>query len=211
MPNKTLFLTHQIRQRVKAILALAAMLVGSSVLANNDYWLISEQSSITFLSTKNSSVTEVHQFTTVNGRILADGTAELAISLSSAETGIAIRNERLNKHVFDVGNFPLAMLTIQLPAGFIKQLTIGVPRLFETAATLALHNRSRPLSVKLSATQLVGGNILVTTVQPVVVDAADFALTDGLATLQGLARLASIATTVPVTAHLLFEIDTVSR
>ena len=53
-------------------------------------WTLSPDSSVKFLSTKNTNITEVHEFTQVSGSVTDQGNAEIAIDLSSVETGIGI-------------------------------------------------------------------------------------------------------------------------
>ena len=54
-------------------------------------WTLSPDSSVKFLSTKNTNITEVHEFTQVSGSVSDQGSAKIAIDLSSVETGIEIQ------------------------------------------------------------------------------------------------------------------------
>ena len=65
-------------------------------------WTLSPDSSVKFLSTKNTNITEVHEFTQVSGSVSDQGSAKIAIDLSSVETGIEIRNERMQSMLFNV-------------------------------------------------------------------------------------------------------------
>lgn len=177
-----------------------------------DYWLNTERSSLNFLSTKNSAVTETHQFGTVNGRIQTnEGLAQLAISLASVKTGIAIRDERMGKHLFEIGDYPVAMVTLPITARFIDALKIGQLTHLDAQAELSLHGQKQTLRTRLNVVKLQNDSLLVTSTTPIVLNATDFGLSQGIQTLQSLAKLTSISTAIPVTFNLLFEIDTVSR
>jgi hypothetical protein len=63
---------------------------------------------------------------------------------------------------------------------------------------LTLHDNTQNLPMSLQVTRLRGDRWLVQTLTPVMVDAEQFALVDGIRTLRDLAGLGNIATQVPV-------------
>ncbi|MHC9038254.1 YceI family protein, partial [Cobetia marina] len=63
---------------------------------------------------------------------------------------------------------------------------------------LTLHDSTQTLPVSLQVTRLQGERWLVQTDAPVMVDASQFSLVNGIRTLRDLAGLGNIATQVPV-------------
>ena len=191
-------ITHPLRQLlIGAMLLLAS---GISIAGGN---LDAAQSSIYFISTKNAAVAEVHHFRELSGSLDDTGQVELSIALDSVETLIPIRNERMRDMLFQTLDFPTATLMAKVDPAALASLKPGERMALDVAFTLSLHGRSREMQVGVSVTRLEGG-IEVTTLAPLVVNAADFDLTGGIAKLQEVAALNSISTAVPVSARLVF-------
>ena len=70
------------------LLPLALLTASSSVLAD---WTLSPESTLRFISTKNTNISEVHHFRSMSGSVTDDGKANVLINLTSVETGIPIR------------------------------------------------------------------------------------------------------------------------
>ena len=85
-----------------------------ATLATAQYSLDSENSSLYFVSTKNTHIPENHHFTDLTGSISQSGEARLTINHSSVETGIALRNERVRNFLFEVNNFATATVTLSV-------------------------------------------------------------------------------------------------
>ena len=191
--------------------ALLVLLPTSQLAAAPHYWLNSEQSQLNFLTTKNGSVTEIQRFANVGARIRNYNEAELMISLASVDTGIAIRDERLSKYLFEIENHPVATAKILLPPKMIDELVIGSPAVKSLDAELSLHGKTVTLPVEVSVVKLPNESLQVSSLKPLLIRANDFSLLPGIEKLRTLAGLKSISPTVPVTFHLLFEVDTTTR
>ena len=89
----------------KLVILLSA--VGVMAPAQAD-WALNDSSRIGFVSIKNNSIGENNAFERVSGSISASGEVSLSVDLSSVETGIGIRNERLQKMLFEVAVGKLA-------------------------------------------------------------------------------------------------------
>jgi len=164
-------------------------------------WRVMEASSITYVSTKNNLIAENNQFTTVTGGITSKGQASLRIDLSSVETNVEIRNQRMRDIFFEVTNYPEAVITAQLQPQDIAQIESGAPLDIDLPLTISLHGITAETSAKLRAAK-VGQRIWVTTREPLLISARDFGLEAGVAALQEIAGLNGIASTVPVTIDL---------
>lgn len=171
----------------------------------SDWQLDAGASTLNFVSIKAGSTAETHHFRAMSGTVAEDGTAELVIDLASVETGIEIRNERMQEHFFETGEYAEARLTAQIDLTALTGLEPGDRTTIPFEGTLDLHGASLPVATEVTVTDLNGERVLVETAAPVFLHVADFGLADGLATLQELAGLPSITPVVPVTASLVFE------
>lgn len=167
-------------------------------------WTLSPDSSVKFLSTKNTNITEVHEFTQVSGSVSDKGNAEISIDLTSVETGIGIRNERMQSMLFNVSDYATATVSADLPETMMLALKNGETATSVLPLTLELHGEKKEIEADVLATAAADGHVVVTTQSPVLVNAGDFKLAKGVEALREVAGLDRISTTVPVTFTLLF-------
>ncbi|UTA48712.1 YceI family protein [Simiduia sp. 21SJ11W-1] len=169
-----------------------------------DWALDAKASSVQFVSVKNAAVTEVHHFTQLTGAMNDAGEATLNIDLASVETGIAIRNERMQKMLFNTAKFASAQVAAKVD---LKALALKPGEFLDIdqPLTLTLHGTSKTLSARCRVTALAGGGYSVVSLAPVLVQAADFGLAAGVQALQAVAKLSSIATQVPVQVALVYR------
>ncbi len=174
------------------------------------YTLLGDGSTVNFVSIKKDSVAEVHQFDGLGGRVGDDGAIEIDIDLASVATHIPIRDERMRSLLFETGKFANATLRGRIDPARLRRLTPG-DRLGRTLKlTLDLHGRQASIEARISIVALKCG-LLVTSRAPVIINAADFGLVEGIEKLREVAKLPSIATAVPVTFELLFSRDPAPR
>jgi len=167
-------------------------------------WQALSTSSVSYVSIKNNVVAENNRFTSVTGKITAKGEAALSIDLSSVETQVDIRNQRMREIFFEVDQYPEARITGQLSPQDMAQIDSGAPLEIDLPLTLSLHGISAEVIAKLRAAK-VGQRLWVTTREPVLISAGDFGLGAGVTALQELAGLSAIASTVPVTIDIRFQ------
>ncbi len=177
-----------------------------SIFAHADLKLVENESQIKFISVKNNAVGEMHHFTTLSGEVLKNGNASISIHLSSVETGIPIRNERMNKFLFEVSKYPLAAVQAQVDYKALTSLPSGSLLEQSLPITLDLHGQSKSFSAEVNIVKLENDQILVQSKSPILLQAADFMLEDGIAELQKIAGLNSIDTVVPVDLSLKFAL-----
>jgi len=77
--------------------------------------------------------------------------------------------------------------------------------LLELPAELALHGTTLPLTLEITVAKLGAERLLVASSQPIVIDAAQVGLTDGVEKLREVAGLPAISPAVPVSFVLTFE------
>lgn len=165
-----------------------------------DMSLDNSHSTLKFVSIKKGSVAEAHSINKLSGSLSDKGELKISLDLSSVDTKIDIRNERMKKHLFEIDKFATATITAKLTglptADGISQLS--------AEATLDLHGVSKPIKVEVSLVKS-GDQLMVASTRPVIINAADYGLEGGIAMLQKLAKLPSIATAVPVNFVLVFS------
>ena len=89
-------------------------------------WVLDEsKSEISFISIKNLSIAETHEFRNLSGTIDDEGNLEIKIPLSSVETKITIRNERMKKMLFETSKFANALVTSKIDLSFSKGASVG--------------------------------------------------------------------------------------
>ena len=169
-------------------------------------WAVSDSSRIGFVSIKNNRIGENNAFERVSGSISESGQVAVSVDLSSVETGIGIRNERLQKMLFEVASFPTASIDAALSDGQIAALRAGGARAESVSVNISLHGKtvSKTANVSVSSS---GGDVRVTTTQPIVVTAQEFGLESGVAALQQIAGLNAISRSIPVTVDLRLTAD----
>ena len=169
-------------------------------------WMLGDSSRIGFVSIKNNSIGENNVFKRVSGSISERGRVSVSVDLSSVETGIGIRNERLQKMLFEVANFPTATIEAVLSDGQVAALQAGGDQTESLSVNISLHGKtvSKTAHVSVSAS---GGDVRVTTTQPIVITAQEFGLEAGVAALQQIAGLNAISRSIPVTVDLSLSAD----
>lgn len=188
----------------KTALAASSLLV-FSCFSHADWSLNNEQSQLNFISIKKSAIAEVHTFKNVSGTLTDSGEVKLSIDLSSVDTKIPIRDERLLKVLSNAGASPKAELAGTVDTSAAKALKAGETLTQDLSLTLSLHGQSHTVPATVKVTALTGGKLEVSTLHPVIINATDFQLVDGINELKTLAGLPSISMAVPVTAELVFD------
>ena len=183
-------------------LLLAGLLACSQALAQ--WELDSERSAINFISVKNAAIAESHSFGGLVGYIGESGNVQLNIDLASVETLIPIRNERMRDMLFETATFPNATATASVDKQVLSEVAQGGTVTTEIPVQLDLHGVKAELQVPVTVLS-DGGNLRVVSSRPVVVNAADFKLAEGVEALREVAGLNTISTAVPVTLNLQFN------
>ncbi len=187
---------------------LATIILLSACLATaaEAHWVLdSDNSALSFVSTKAINIAEVHKFAELEGEVTPAGEVQLTITLASVDTGIELRDDRMREMLFDTANFSTANVTANIDAEAIESMAPGDTREIMVDATLTLHGESQTLPMALLVAKSGMSRLLVTTLKPVVVNAPEFKLVEGIERLREVAGLPSISTAVPVTFVLSFD------
>ncbi|WP_213609276.1 YceI family protein [Pseudoalteromonas sp.] len=184
-------------------LSISCLMVSGFASAN--WQLLNDKSQLSFVSIKSNSIAEANHFTQLKGQLSEKGQFNVKVDLTSAETFIPIRNERLSKILFESDTFTHATLTTDLSKklSLIKQP--GQHLLKGINAELDFHGHKQPLTIDVLVSSAENGDLSVASFTPIIINSDDFKVTDGIMQLQKLAGLPSIATAVPVTFALTFK------
>ncbi|MBE9532719.1 MAG: YceI family protein [Proteobacteria bacterium] len=167
-------------------------------------WTIDlEQSKLNFISIKKVHVAEVHRFNQFQGELDEQGQFNLAIDLTSVDTNIEVRDNRLREFLFDTEKYATATLTASIDSTELDKLAVAQSKSLSLDAILKLHGQEKVMQLKLLITKISDNELLVISSQPVLLNVSDFALVAGVEKLRELAKLPSISYVVPVTFQLL--------
>jgi polyisoprenoid-binding protein YceI len=167
--------------------------------------LDAERSTINYLSIKKGTVAEVGRFDTFNASLSDGGELKLEIDLSSVNSNIAQRDQRMRDFLFEVARFPVATVKAQLAMAPLLELGVGEELALDVNGRLHLHGVAHPVTASLRVQRLADGALRASTVAPIILNTDDFALQDGLEKLRSLASLPSIDSVAPVFFSLVFK------
>lgn len=190
---------------MKKLPLLMSVLLGLSSSAFADWTLLNDESSLHYVSIKSTNIAEMNRFKTLAGSVSEQGAVELKIDLSSVDTGVDIRDERMQTMLFDVAQFAQATVTGKVDLERVTKLEVGETYTDSITLNLALHGLSKEVSSQVQVTRLADDKVLITTLEPVVLNAADYKLAKGLEALRVIAQLPAISPVVPVTYSLVFQ------
>ncbi|MDJ0992512.1 MAG: YceI family protein [Dinoroseobacter sp.] len=195
---------------MKNTLWATVAVLGLAGAASAEGWTLDGNAShIAFGSVKSHIIGEVHTFSGLSGAVSEDGKTSIEIELSSLETQIDIRNERMAEHVFKL--LPSAQLTAQLEMDEFGQLDVGSSKVMEIDFDLALVGNDVPLYGEIFVMRVGEDKVLVTTNSMVFIDTEELGIDAGVDKLQELASLEDITRAVPVTMRFMFNRDGASE
>ena len=175
-------------------------LVGCQIkpVVESEPWTVNSQlSQLSFVTTKNHTITEEHTIQFKSGTYDKQS-FEAQLDLNSVDTQIPIRDERLRNILFETNEYPLATITSTLPNDLPMNQPLTLP--FD----LNLHGHKLTMNAEVII-QSVNEQLVVTSFEPVEVNAKDFALDSAINRLTQIAGLKSINYDISVDFKLTFE------
>lgn len=184
---------------------VTAILIFFSLTVQAQYQLDEGESSLYFVSIKKNKIGEVHSFSQLAGSINDKGFASIRVNLASVKTHIEIRDERMKSMLFETDRFPEAVVTTQIVGIQNGLVTVGERVVKTVELSLNLHGQLKTLQAIVQIVGLSNGALGVSSVKPILLNAADFELGAGIEKLMDVAKLPSISTAVPVSFNLVFK------
>ena len=160
----------------KILLAIALGALSLSGTAFAEWELYSEGSQLNFLSVKKGTVIESHHFEKFSGSVSDAGEVMIDIDLASVQTGIDIRNERMQGLLFNVPMFRSATATASIDVAALENLSQGQRATQKISLELDLHGIKSTIDTTVYITSLGKDAVAVATVKPIVLSADDFEL-----------------------------------
>lgn len=192
-----------ISQGFKALFLV--FLAVSSSLAQAEWTLDNDRSTLSFVTTKAVDVGEVHIFDTLSGSVDEAGAASLIIDLASINTNIPIRDERMQTMLFDTKRFPVATLTAQVPIASLSKLNAGEMESLPLKGQLTIRGLNVDVLSDVAVIRLADGSLRVNSLKPLLINARDVDLLEGIERLREVAGLPSIGQSVAVSFQLTFN------
>ena len=192
---------------LKALLSSACALLltlGVSLSAQANWYLDGESSRLSFITTQNANIADVHRFLVLHGKVDRKGLAQLRIEMDSVNSSVPLRDERMRDVLFDFKHFPEAQISAQIDLQPINDLASGAQLELRLPVTVSLRGKQHTYQAELLATRLDERRFQVVTLEPLMLRAEDFGLQPELETLRKLAGLSAISFSVPVNAVLIF-------
>lgn len=184
--------------------ALLTWVIFSSVGASAQWSLDNEASVLSFVTVKAEHIAEAHTFTSLNGRLGADGQLSVEVQLASVDTLIPIRNERMRDMLFEIDLFPVATLSAEVDLEELSLLGVGGWTDQEIPLTLVLHGNTVGIDAAVRITQLDNG-YSASLLTPLILSAGNVGLAAGVEKLRQVAGLPSISRSVPVSFNVTFR------
>ncbi|WNO61246.1 YceI family protein [Rheinheimera sp. MMS21-TC3] len=188
---------------MKKLLYILAMT--SSFVSTASWQLIPEQSSLNFISIKNTTVAETHQFSNLKGTWSDQGSVQIQIPVSSLETHIPIRNQRMLDYVLKAKQYPEITVQAELKPDSIASLAVGKSMLLTLPIAVNIAGETVNLLANIRLLKITASSIQATTESPLILNVNTANLSAGVDKLQQLAQLNAISKLVPVTFSVNFN------
>jgi polyisoprenoid-binding protein YceI len=184
---------------------LIAILIGVALsnLSFADWVLVLNNSNFTIGTTKNETVTELHKFQKLDGFVRDNGIARVTVDLLSLDTGIEIRDLRMQAMLFYAATQAVYSATLDMES--IRQIKAGRSKEFQLQGTLEMNGQSTRVPVTTKITKLDSGHYQVETVSANKIDVGMFGFSDGIEQLRAVANLKIISPVVTFEFKLEFE------
>ena len=168
-------------------------------------WKLDNKNSLlNFVSVKKGTVAENHHFSALEGSIDKHGNVSIIVDLTSVNTNIAIRDERMKKFVFNTEKYTLATFDAQLDHTLLSTLSVGESNVKTVTGKLNFHGQSQNVAIQVNVIKLNAKTLMVTTTKPFFIKADAYGVVAGINKLKELAALPSIDYVVPVNFSVTF-------
>ncbi len=182
-------------------------LLGVAPSAFADWTLLNDQSSLHYVSIKSTDIAEINSFNKLSGTVTDQGVVSFDVHLASVDTGVAIRDERMQAMFFEVTQFAQASVSGDVDLARVTALGVGETYSDTIQLQLSLHGVTQDVSSHVQVTKLKANKVLLTSLEPVILNAAHYKLAQGVEALREIAGLPAVSPLVPVTYSLVFQQD----
>lgn len=145
------------------------------------------------------------RFTRLSGDVFDNGIATLVIDLTSIDSGIEVRDGRMQNLLFETGIFSAATVRLPVDIPALSAIAVGQFTTLAITAELDLHGVTNDITTDIKISRLSASKIMVQNVAPILVVADDYNLEGGIEELRSVANLSSIGKVVPVDFTLIYN------
>lgn len=186
---------------------LAAMVLGLSGAVLAEQWQ-AEDVDVSFLTTKvtagNATVTELNTFDDARATVNFNGKLDAVVDLSSVNSGIEVRDQRLVDNVFNSAKGLALLISGKVDLSEIDQLKVGQSLVLQQPLHLTFGGQEIDVTAELLVVRLADNRLSVTSLKPIILDLTLFGVHQGVNKLTELAKLNTIALQVPTFLHTTF-------
>lgn len=203
MNTDFMFKLTKIKNIISTTILLVFLLGLLSCSSDKDYKLNDKGSTVSFASIKKQYVVEAAVFNKLTGALSKDGKLSVEIFLDSIETGIPIRDQRLQQIFFVTSKHPSVTIASQINLKKIKAVKGSMRESLDF--DLTLNGVTRKFTTEVIIRHL-DGQIIATTIKPIVINANNFEIpADHLIELAKTVGSIPISPIVPVSFSIAFK------
>lgn len=188
-------------------LGIGALALGFATAVFAEQWKADEVD-VSFLTTKvsatNGTVTELNTFDKASATLNFDGKLDAVIDLGSVNSGIEIRDQRLQDHIFSSVKNMALLVSGKVDLSDINQLEVGQSLVLHQPLHLTFGGKEIDVSAELLVVRQADNQLSVTSLKPMILDLTLFDVDQGVNKLTELAGLNAIALQVPTFLHAAF-------
>ena len=184
---------------------ILGLIVGVLLSASSfaDWELDASQSSFSFGTTKNDTIGENHKFHKLSGFVQNNGVSQFEIDLLSVDTGIEIRDERMQKMLFTSAQKAIYKTEIDMAA--LQSMASGQQQPLILMGQLQLNGKSIQLPIKTTVSKMKSGSFMVETTEPHKMDVGLFGFNGGVESLRAIANLKMISPVITFEFNIVFK------
>ncbi|AUW07507.1 YceI family protein [Vibrio campbellii] len=177
------------------------LLVSNQTLAHEKYDVVPELSSVSFSTVKGQYVVEPASIKFLTGTLGQTGKFDIVVGLKNIDTGISIRDSRINDLFFNAAKYPEVKVSGKVDMRLIQEK----PQTLVIPAQVTMYGKTK--SIDLSVVVIDAGNyLMVSSSKPVIIRASDFGIPTGnLKKLADTVGGIKISDHVPLTLTVVFE------
>ncbi|HAU8293442.1 TPA: YceI family protein [Vibrio vulnificus] len=186
---------------MKKVLLYGLAIFSLNSFANEEYTLLPNVSSVGFVTIKNQFIVEPAVITALSGIINTNGSFEVSINLNSINTGIPIRDARLNEIYFESSKYPFVKVTGNIDLTLLEEGSHSVT----IPTQVSLFGKSKVIEFPVVILK-VGNIVMVSSSIPIVISAEEFGIPkENLQKLAATVGGIKISDMVPVTINMTFN------
>jgi polyisoprenoid-binding protein YceI len=192
---------------IALLLNITTLVLLSGVAGNiQASWTLQPSSShIHFLSIKATHIGEVHSFTKFKGSVQDNGLARIQIDLSSVDTLIPIRNERMRNLLFAINEHPTATINTKISIAEFKDIKIGSEVGTQIEAGLEFKGTNNQVIADIIVSRQNESTFTIQSRSPLLLSATDLGIIEGIEKLREIAGLTNISFSIPASFRLTFK------